>query len=468
MTVEGRTHKPVINQTKCGSCSICLRACPAETITEMRDEPNSTRGKIYRQAWSRKESFVDSVRTIPPCREACPLDQDISKYLGYIAERNFDQALKVILETNPLPSVCGYICHRPCEKACVRNVIDSSPPIRDLKRFIADRQKCEPFPSPASTKKLQRVTIIGSGPAGLTAAFELVMNGYQVDIIESYHEPGGMLAWAIPGFRLPREALMRDINHIKELGVQIHTSTRFGTDITYKELMDEGIKAVIIATGTMNNIDLGFKEEKDLQGYLDGLSYLKLQAKGKNVELGKKVLVIGGGNAAIDTARMAVRRGSPEVTIVYRRGFDEMPADLHEVEEAKTEGVMIEFLTSPLGMISKQKKITGLKCIRNILVVDEGSHRPRPEAVPGSEFEIQADTIISAIGQTADIAGIIEDIPALSNFDFSKKFNDNNMLNNTPGLFAAGDFVNGSSTVVEAMASGKRTARAVDSYIKSI
>lgn len=468
MAIEGRTHKPVVDQTKCGTCSICLRGCPAEPVFELRDELDSTRGMVYRRNWSLEESFIDTIREVPPCRESCPLHQDINGYLKQIAERNFDTALKIILETNPLPSVCGYICHRPCEKACVRNAIDSPPPIRDLKRFIADLQECEPFPSPVSPTKPQKVFIIGSGPSGLAAAFELAIKGYPVEIIESYHEPGGMLAWAIPGFRLPREALMRDINHIKELGVSIHTGVRFGTDVSYKELLGKGAKAVIIATGTMVNTSMGFKEEKHLDGYLDCLSFLRQQAKGEPARLGKKVMVIGGGNAAIDTARVAIRQGAGDVTILYRRGYEEMPADLHEVEEAKTEGVMFEFLTSPLEICSEQGKITGLKCIRNRLIQETGSNRPLPASIPGSEFEIEADTVISAIGQRADIAEIAGEIPAFSDKELYEKMNDLTMIGDTLGLFAAGDFVNGSSTVVDAMASGKRAAKAVDLYLKSI
>ena len=360
----------------------------------------------------------------------------------------------MIRETNPLPSVCGYICHHPCESACTRGFVDEPISIKSLKRFVAGYDDSHlRYPETGKAKK-RKVCIVGSGPAGLTAAHELAKKGYEVEIIESYSEPGGMLVWAIPPFRLPREILKRDIEYIKKMGVTIKTGVYFGTDLTISDLKKAGAKAIIVATGTPVSLKMNIENESGFEGYVDCLMFLRKYVQHEEISLGDRVLVVGGGNAAIDSARSAARVGARNVTILYRRGPDEMPADRDEVKEALIEGIKIEFLTAPKRIIESGGKVKALECVRTELREAPDSKRPRPVVIAGSEFTVNADTVISAIGQEPDQT-------------LRKTLGMDSEITSTgkEGVFAAGDFVNGPTTVVEAMASGKKVARAVDMYL---
>ena len=466
--MEGRTHKPVIDNSKCNVCSICSRGCPAETELEMRSEKDTLRGKIYYRYWGgERPASKPLLNPLPACQDSCPLKQDARRYIQLIAEGQFSMALQVIRETNPLPAVCGYICHHPCETACVKNAIDTPPPIRSLKQFVVDNYHQEAVLPVIEAANGFRVAIIGSGPAGLTAAYDLAKTGCRVDMYESHHKAGGMLAWAIPDFRLPGEILKRDIDVILNMGVKIHTGVRFGGDLSYEDLTGEGADAVVIAIGTTVGVKMGIPNEDNCKGSLDCLTLLEKQAAGGKAEIGKEVLVIGGGNAAVDTARTSRRLGAPKVSLLYRRGLEEMPADQKEVKEALEEGVEIQFLTAPLEIMTTAGNVSGLKCARTELIKKPGSQRPKPVIAANSEFVLSADTILSAIGQTPDYAVVAGGLSLKPDWRLPEKFCEETMIKQTPGVFAAGDFVNGATTVVEAMASGKRTAQAVLAYLNS-
>ncbi|MCJ7685984.1 MAG: FAD-dependent oxidoreductase, partial [Desulfobacteraceae bacterium] len=261
MAVAGRTHRPVIDHGRCTTCSICLGACPAEIIPEMAREEKSLRGSIYRSRDRERVSMPHEIAKSPLCQLACPLHQDVRGYMEHIAAGRHKEALELIRETNPLPSVCGHVCHRPCEEACMRGLFDEALGIRKLKRFVTHYNAgMTDFPKRVEPRR-GKVGIIGAGPAGLTAAHDLAVNGCAVEMIESFDEPGGMLAWAIPEFRLPRKILRRDIAYIRNMGVRIRTGLYFGRDVTLSDLKEEGVEALIVATGTQRGLSIHSEEE---------------------------------------------------------------------------------------------------------------------------------------------------------------------------------------------------------------
>ena len=464
MPVEGRTHKPVIEYNRCETCGVCLKACPAEAIPDFRHEPDSLRGKVYSDADHEPRINVGKVFDVPNCQAVCPVRQDVRGYMRLIAEGRYGEALELIRETNPLPSVCGYVCHHPCESACTRGRVDDPLSIRSLKRFVTDYDDGRLNPPPIGEPKGKKVVIVGSGPAGLAAGHELARMGYQVEILESYREAGGLLAWAIPGFRLPREILQRDISYIRKMGVTIKTGIHFGSDTKISDLRKNGASAVVVATGTQKRLKMNIENEDHHRGYLDCLDFLRTCHDRKEVDLGSRVLVIGGGNAAVDTARSALRKSKAKVSILYRRSLEEMPAGREEVNDALREGVRIEFLTAPRKMLVMGDQVKGLECMRMELREADASGRKRPVPVEGSEFVIEAGTIISAVGQQPDYEPVTRGLVLREQI---LSIDRETLQTNVEGVFAAGDFVTGASTVVEAMAGGKRSAQAVARYLET-
>jgi heterodisulfide reductase subunit A len=464
LAVEGRTHKPVIDYNRCETCSVCLKACPAEAIPDFRCEEDSLRGKLYSRSDTEPRINVTKVFDLPHCQATCPVRQDVRGYMRLIAEGRYGEAIELIREANPLPSVCGYVCHHPCESACTRGRVDDPLSIRSLKRFVTDYDDGRLNPPSIGKPKGKKVVIVGSGPAGLAAGHELARMGYEVEMIESYREAGGLLAWAIPAFRLPREILERDIDYIRKMGVTIRTGIHFGSDAKISDLRNKGADAVIVATGTQKSLKMNIEDEDHHRGYLDCLDFLKACSDQEDVALANQVLVIGGGNAAVDTARSALRKSGTKVTILYRRSLEEMPADVEEIKDALREGVKIEFLTAPKKMLVSGGKVKGLECIRTELREADQSGRKRPVPVEGSEFVIEANTIISAVGQEPDYGPVARGLASGSK---ALSIDRETLQANVDGVFAAGDFVNGASTVVEAMASGKKAAQAVDRYLQS-
>jgi NADPH-dependent glutamate synthase beta subunit-like oxidoreductase len=408
--------------------------------------------------------------TPAPCQMACPAGIDVASYVALIGEGRFAEAVEVIRRDNPFPWVCGLVCTHPCESVCLRGKIDDPIAIRHLKAFAADRAVGErSYRNPAKTERLDhKVAVIGAGPAGLTAAYYLALKGYQVTVIEALPYAGGMMMVGIPRYRLPREVIDREVAFIEELGVTFHYNTRLGRDTTIAQLRAEGFKAFFLALGTHASIDLGIKGEKDFSQVLDALSFLYGVAKGDKHIPGKRAVVIGGGNVAIDTARTLIRLGCQDVLLAYRRTRSEMPANKEEVEQAEEEGVRFSFLTIPMEVLGTEGRVTGLNCLRAKLAEVDEKGRRRPIPVEGSDHRIEADAVISAIGQRTDSEGL-EDGEDLHWTKWGTLVADTiTSSTSAEGLFAGGDLVTGPATVVEAIGAGKRAAEGIDRYLRGL
>lgn len=401
-----------------------------------------------------------------PCHYACPINTDAASYVGLIAHGKFKEALEVNRLANPLASVCARVCHHPCEVKCRAGEIGDPIAIRDLKRFVADYGKEKGYRPTykVGPKKEEKVAIIGSGPAGLMAGWKLALLGYEVTIFEAESVPGGMLAWGIPEYRLPKEVLNADINEIKSLGVEIRTNTTVGKDVTLEDLSQQGYKATFIATGAPKNLKLGIPGE-EVEGVIDPIAFLKNYNLKKEAKIGKKVAVIGGGNTAIDAARTAWRLGA-DVAILYRRTRPEMPANKEDIEASLEEGIKIDYLTLPVEVMSEDGKLTGIKCTRMALTDFDKSGRRRPVPVEETEFTLEIDTLIPAIGQEPDLTFL----GGNSKLTISKwntlEIDPETMATNVPGIFAGGDVVSGPATVLQAMQAGKIAAESIHRYLR--
>ena len=404
-----------------------------------------------------------------PCHYICPIGQEASTYIALVAQKKFEDAYRVIRRDNPLPSVCGRVCSRACETVCRAGEIGEPIAIRGLKRFVMDWAKAKGLDSPVKflVTKAEKVAIIGAGPAGLTAGYYLARKGYPVRIFEALPVPGGMLAVTIPGHRLPKEILKEDIDYIIESGVSIKTHMALGKDFTLDDLQAQGYKAVFIATGAHKPIEIGVPGE-EAEGVLQALEYLKDVHLKRPVELGANVVLIGGGNSAVDAARVALRnKNVKKVTILYRRTRKEMPAYPDEVEAALEEGVKIEFLTAPTWVLTKDGRVTSVRCQKMKLGEKDESGRPKPVPIEGSEFLVDADTLILALSERA-YTPYLKESDGLS---LSPKWgtiivDSATMATTRPGVFAGGDVVTGPSSVVDAIAAGKAAAEAIDSYLE--
>ncbi|MGQ9720708.1 MAG: FAD-dependent oxidoreductase [Candidatus Jordarchaeum sp.] len=401
------------------------------------------------QAWTGSRS---------PCRAACPVDLDVSKYVSLISEGKFREALEVILERMPFPAICGRICHHPCETDCTRSDIEQSIAIRDLKRFVADFCSDEMCLKRIESNREEKVAIVGAGPAGLTAAYDLLKRGYRVTIFEASEQPGGMITSCLPDYRIPREVAEKEINQVLNMGIELRTGTIISE---IDKLWDEGFKAMLVAIGAQNSrmIELEGIEGK---GVLYGLPFLGDVKRGKSIELGDRVIVIGGGNVAVDCAQCAIRLGAKEVYMVCLESRDEMPAHEWQLEEAVEEGVKLCPSLGPKKILTKDDKVVGLETIVCSCVFDsEGKFSPQFDE--NTESTMEADTIIIAIGQEPDFTGFEKlDKTPLKTF----KVNSETLETNIPGVFAAGDCVNGPASFVEAVQTGHMAAESIDRYLR--
>jgi NADH-quinone oxidoreductase subunit F len=391
-----------------------------------------------------------------PCSHTCPANIDVPRYIRFIAQGKPAEALAVIREKIPFPFVCGYVCVHPCEAKCRRALLDEAISIKELKRFAAEHGnglwKENVKVAPATGK---RVAIVGSGPAGLTAAYYLAKLGHSVTVFEALPEAGGMMRVGIPDYRLPKDILRADIKEIENIGVDIRINARVDS---LDELQD--YSAIFLATGAHQGIKIGVKGE-DGPGVMDCVSFLREVSLGKEVKVGERVAVIGGGNAAIDSARTALRLGAREVTILYRRTQSEMPASAEEIEGAIAEGVKIEFLAAP-SRIARKNGGVELGSIRMRLGAIDASGRPRPEPIEGSEFLTSFDTIIAAVGQRPEV-------PTQFNLTLERgntiQVDPETLATSREGVFAGGDAKNGPASVIEAIADGRQAAVSIDKYL---
>lgn len=405
-----------------------------------------------------------------PCQMACPAGIDVPSYLTLIGMGRDAEAIALIREDNPFPWVCGLVCTNPCELMCVRGRVDTPISIKYLKGFAAERAMSEmryrnPPKAPDTGKK---VCIIGAGPGGMTAAYYLALKGYGVTIIEALPVPGGMMMVGIPRYRLPREVIDRETGMIESLGVDFRYNTRLGKDVTIEQLEEEGFEAFLIAIGAHSAFKLLIPGEEDYPQVINAIDLLRRVALGDRHMPGERVVVVGGGNVAIDAARTCIRLGCREVTIAYRRTRSEMPAHEEEVVQAEEEGVRFAFLTVPVAVEGADGKVTALRCLRAELGQPDAQGRRRPVPVPDSDHDLKVDGVISAIGQVIDRTGLT----TLENLNWSKRstitVNTVTMETSVKGVFAAGDVVSGPATVVEAIGGGKKAAEAIDRYLRGI
>jgi len=403
---------------------------------------------------------------IPPrCVEACPVDFSVPAFLKLVANGKIEDAYKLGLKFTPLLGVCGRTCIGYCEDACTLGKIGFNPvSIRLIKRAVAenvDKIKLQPNPKPS--KKI-KVAVIGSGPAGLTAAYHLKLMGYSVTVFEASEEIGGMLAQAIPDYRLPKKALKDEIKILESIGVEFKTSTKIGDKFGINELFKMGFKAIFISTGAHEPITLRIPGA-ELNGVHQALDFLKLVKSGKLDKLDGIVWVIGGGDVAIDSARTALRLGAREVKIMYRRSRAEMPAGDEAVERALKEGIKIEFLATPVEILGKDGKVVGMKCIRMRLGEPGPDGRRKPIPIPGSEFEVKADHIILAIGQRPNLSWIKpEDGIKLTKRGLIEI--DERYSTSRHGVFAGGDVVRGPSSLAYATVDGLRAAYEIHKFLQ--
>jgi len=439
-------ESPFIDYDLCTGCGRCIEVCP---LTGSGNPP-LTKTPSYCPS---RALDLDK-RRIPPCREACPLGVNAQAYIALIAAGRFAEALAVVRRDNPLPGVCGRVCHHPCEMACRRAQVDEPIAICSLKRFVADwelREGYQPsLPRPREAHK-EKVAVVGSGPAGLSAAYFLALKGFQVTVFEKDSKPGGMLRVGINSFRLPKHILDMEIKAIQDLGVEIVTSHPV---VDVRELMDRGFRAVVVCIGAHRDLKLQIPGE-DKEGVMGAVEVLRLTHEGKLQGIKGRVIVIGGGNSAIDAARASLRLGAKEVTICYRREREDMPALRSEIEEAKEEGVKFLFRVAPVT-IGGETRVHGVELIRMEMGTPDESGRRRPIPIEGSQFWIEADYVITAIGQETEWGALRED---------ELRCEREGLSTSIPGVFAAGDVVTGPGTVVEAMAQGRKAADAVAGYL---
>ncbi|HHU48534.1 MAG: NADPH-dependent glutamate synthase [Caldicoprobacterales bacterium] len=449
------------------------------TKTPMREQDPKERRNNFKEValgYNLEEAVQEAKRCIqckkPSCVPGCPVNVQIPQFISALSQGNVEEALRIIKQTNNLPAVCGRVCpqEEQCEKTCVLAKKGESVAIGRLERFVADyfmdREEPADDPVPSNGKK---VAVVGGGPAGLTAAADLAKLGYEVTVFEAFHELGGVLVYGIPEFRLPKALVKKEIEKLKSLGVTFRTNVVIGKTVLVDELLEAGYQAVFIGSGAglpkfMNIPGENLNGVYSANEYLTRINLMKaydFPHSHTPVKKGKRVCVVGGGNVAMDAARSALRLGADEVHIVYRRSEQEMPARREEVHHAKEEGIIFDILTNPVEIIGEDGWVKGLKCIRMELGKPDASGRRRPVPIQGSEFTMEADIVIMAIG-TSPNPLIKASTPGLDTTGWGGiVVNEETGATSKEGVYAGGDAVTGAATVILAMGAGKRAAKAI-------
>ncbi|MFZ5643959.1 MAG: NAD(P)-binding protein [Bacillota bacterium] len=461
-TVTVKQEPRYIDLDKCKGCGECSQACPVELKSEFNQGLGTRKAvhKPYAQAYP--NAYAVDKRGVSPCRAACPAGVNAQGYIQLIKLGKLKEAWETIYNDLPFPAACGRVCTHPCQTQCHRSKVDEPVNIMNLKRVAADYaySNLEELPLPTlEPQKNEKVAVIGAGPAGLSCAYQLAKKGYQVTVFEALPVAGGMLRVGIPEYRLPKKWVQLEVDLLTKMGVQIKYNTRLGKDVTTDGLLAEGFKAVFVGIGAHKGTTLNVPGE-NLNGVSHGLTFLRQIALGENVKLGKRVAVIGGGNTAMDCARTAVRLGAEKVMIVYRRTEGEITALPEEIHEAKEEGIEFMMLTSPKAFHGSDS-VTKMECLKNDLGEPDSSGRRRPVTVQGSEFTIDVDNVILAVGQKPDMDGMTLNQTRWGTIEAD----EDTLATGIPGVFAGGDAVTGPLTVIAAVAQGKTAAESIDRFI---
>jgi NADPH-dependent glutamate synthase beta subunit-like oxidoreductase/Pyruvate/2-oxoacid:ferredoxin oxidoreductase delta subunit len=481
--VELRQHPRYVDLNRCTACKDCVAACPVTV-------PGTDHKAIYLAEGVQPGCAVIDKLGKAPCSNTCPGGIHVQGYVALIAQGRFREALDLIRQAIPFPGICGRICTHPCELNCRRAEVDEAVAIRLLKRFVADWEVenpdealKEPLPSPAPDAK--RVAVIGAGPAGMAVAEDLIRKGYRATVFEALPVVGGMMAVGIPSYRLPRDLIRREIGRIECLGVEIRPNTPIGPDGAYTldDLFSQGYEAIFIGVGAHRSHELRIPGE-NLRGVVSGIELLK--AVNLSHQTGEpqwhmrvlsyllggvatRVAIIGGGNTAMDVARSLKRLGVEDVRILYRRTRAEMPALPEEIEEAEYEGVPIEFLVAPVRILgNEQGRVVALECVRMKLGEPDHSGRRRPVPIAGSEFTLEVDMVVSAIGQSPDLAFLGEGHDFAITREGTFNVDRVSYMTNRPGVFAAGDAITQPVSVIDAIGSGRQAAAGIHAYLRGV
>lgn len=431
--------------------------------------------------YTKEEAVKEAERCLQckdsPCVDGCPVEIPIPEFIEEITNENFDQAAKIVKKKNALPAICGRVCpqEEQCEVECILGKKNEPVAIGALERFVGDYELKQDRKVESRTDKDIKVAVVGSGPAGLTAAADLAKLGYQVTVFEALSDPGGVLRYGIPEFRLPKSIVDEEVQEIENLGVEVRSNTLIGSTLTFDDLQEEGYEAVFVSTGAGLPYFLGIPGE-NLNGVYSANEFLtranlmkayRFPEYQTPIEVGDHVAVVGAGNVAMDSARTALRLGAEEVSIVYRRSRNEMPAREEEIEHAEEEGIDFKLLRNPVKIIGNEESwVTELECVEMELGEPDSSGRPRPIPIENSNFTISVETVIIAIGQGPN--------PLLSKKETDLEITDWNSIvvddetyqTSIPGVFAGGDVIGGSATVIAAMGDGRKAAREIDKYLQ--
>jgi heterodisulfide reductase subunit A-like polyferredoxin len=463
-TVSLKKQPRYIDPAKCTGCGECAKVCPVSRPDEFNQGLAEWKAvyRLYPQGFP--SAFAVQKLDRAPCTLTCPAEVNVQGYIQLVKIGKYQEALKLIMERLPLPGVLGRICPHPCEDQCRRRELDEPLAICALKRFAADQVDLPSLSPPGVEARPEKIAIIGSGPAGLACAYHLAVRGYHPTIFEALDQPGGMLRVGIPDYRLPKVVLEKEIDHILSLGITLETNMALGRDFGLEDLFERGYQAVFLGLGCHVGKPLGLPGEGAV-GVIQGVEFLRKLNLGDPLELGKRLAVIGGGNVALDAARSARRLGS-QVTVVYRRSREEMPAYPHEVEQALSEGVEIVFLAAPVRLVADAGgRVASLVCQKMALGEPDASGRKRPLPIPGAEFELPSDMVVLAIGQEADLSPLTACGIEISRYG-TIAVHEVTRQTSRPGVFAAGDVHSGPGIAIEAVAGGMEAAESIDRYLK--